>query len=77
MNKVLLKIGSEKLYDKVHWTFLQQELLMKVFDPKWCRWIQDFVSRGSAGIKVDDYIGHYFHTKKGLAQDDLMSPFNF
>jgi hypothetical protein len=25
---------------------------MKGFDAKWCRWIQDFITRGSVGIKV-------------------------
>jgi hypothetical protein len=35
---VLLKIDSEKAYDKAKWDFLQQAL--KGFDPKWYRWIQ-------------------------------------
>jgi hypothetical protein len=25
-----------------------------------CKWIQDFVSRGSMGIKVNYEIGHFF-----------------
>jgi hypothetical protein len=33
---------------------------MKGFDPKLCKWIQDFVSRGSMGIKVNYEIGHFF-----------------
>jgi hypothetical protein len=40
MNGVLLKIDFEKAYDKVNWSFLQQALRMKGFDPKWCLWIQ-------------------------------------
>jgi hypothetical protein len=47
---------------------------MKGFDRKWCKWIQDFVSRGSVGVKVNDDIGHYFQTHKGLRQGDLLSP---
>jgi hypothetical protein len=34
MDGVLLKIDFEKAYDKVKWSFLQQTLRMKGFDPK-------------------------------------------
>jgi hypothetical protein len=34
LDGVLLKIDFEKAYDKVKWTFLQQALRMKGFDPK-------------------------------------------
>jgi hypothetical protein len=60
LDRVLLKIDFEKAYDKVKWDFLQQALRMKGFDPKWCKWIQEFISRGSAGIRVNDDTGHYF-----------------
>jgi hypothetical protein len=60
LDGVLLKIEFEKAYDKVSWYFLQQALRMKGFDPKLCKWIQDFVSRGSMGIKVNYEIGHFF-----------------
>jgi hypothetical protein len=49
LDGVLLKIDFEKAYDKVKWNFLQQDLRMKVFDPKWCKWIQEFISCGSVG----------------------------
>jgi hypothetical protein len=77
LDGVLLKIDFEKAYDKVNWSFLQQAMRMKGFDPKWCRWIHDFVSRGSVGIRVNDDIGHYFQTKKGLRQGDPLSPILF
>jgi hypothetical protein len=47
---------------------------MKGFDSKWCKWIQDFVSHGSVGVKVNDDIGHYFQTHKDLRQGDNLSP---
>jgi hypothetical protein len=77
MDRVLLKIDFEKAYDKVSWDFLQQALRMKGFDPTWCRWIQEFVSRFSIGIKVNDDIGHYFQTRKWLRQGDPLSPILF
>jgi hypothetical protein len=35
------------------------------------------VTGGSAGIKVNDEVGHYFQIKRGLHQDDPMSPILF
>jgi hypothetical protein len=77
LDGVLLKIDFEKAYDKVNWPFLQQVLRMKGLDPKWHQWIDQFVSRGSVGIKVNDDIGHYFLTQKGLRQGDPLSPILF
>jgi hypothetical protein len=56
---------------------LQQALKMKGFDSKWCRWIQEFISRGSVGTKVNEDIGHYFQTRKGLRQRDPLLPILF
>jgi hypothetical protein len=50
---------------------------MKGFSPKWCRWIEDMVTGGSVGIKVNDEIGPYFQTKRGLKQGDPMPPILF
>ena len=76
-NGVIFKIDFEKAYDKVKWSFLQQTLCMKGFSPKWCRWIEGMVTGESVGIKVNDEIGPYFQTKRGLCQGDPMSPILF
>jgi len=52
-------------------------LRMKGFSPKWCRWVENFISGGSVSIKVNDDIGHYFQTKKGIRQGDPLSPVLF
>ena len=67
---VIFKIDFEKSYDKVKWSFLQQTLRMKEFSPKWCRWIEGMIKRGSVGIKINGDVGHYFQTKRGLRQGD-------
>jgi hypothetical protein len=43
---VLLKLDFEKAYDKVKWSFLQQSLHIKGFDPKWCKWIKNLYRKG-------------------------------
>jgi hypothetical protein len=65
MNGVILKLDFEKAYDKVKWEFLQQMLKMKGFLKKWCQWIDQFVNKGSVGIKANDDVGQYMQTKKG------------
>jgi hypothetical protein len=35
------------------------------------------VSRGSVAIKVNDEVGRYFQTRKGLRQGDQLSPMLF
>jgi hypothetical protein len=77
LDGVLFKINFKKAYDKVKWSFLQQTLRMKGFAPEWCTLIEKFVQGGSVGIKVNDYIGHYFQPRKGLRQGDPLSPMLF
>jgi hypothetical protein len=74
---VLLKIEFEKAYEKFKWDILQQSLRMKGFAPKWCKWIQEFISRSSVGIKVKEDIGQYIQTRKGLRQGDPLSAILF
>jgi hypothetical protein len=71
------KIDFEKAYDKVNWKFLQQVICMKGFPLKWRDWVARFVQGGSVGIRVNDDIGHYFQTLKGLRQGDPLSPMLF
>ena len=74
---VIFKIDFEKAYDKVKWSFLQQTLRMKGFSQKWCQWVKTFTEGGNVNIKVNDQLGSYFQTKKGLRQGDPMSPILF
>jgi hypothetical protein len=77
MDGVLFKIDFEKAYDKVKWSFLQQSLRMKGFATGWCKLIESFMHGGSVGVKVNDDIGRYFQTKKGVRQGDPLSPMLF
>jgi len=74
---VILKLDFEKAYDKVKWPFLQQVLRMKGFSPTWYDWINQVTTKGTVGIKVNEDIGHYFQTRKGVRQGDPLSPLLF
>src|SRR5207237_1361971 len=50
---------------------------MKGFSPKWISWVKSFISGGSVAVNVNNDIGHYFQTKKGLWQGDPLSPLLF
>src|SRR6266540_3450334 len=77
LSGVILKIDFEKAYDKVKWPFLLQTLRMKGFSPKWCSWVKSFISGESVAVNVNNDIGHYFQTKKGLRQGDSLLPLLF
>ena len=74
---VILKIDFEKAYDKVKWPFLFQALRMKGFSPKWISWVKTFISGGSVAINVNNDVGPFFQTRKGLRQGDPLSPLLF
>ena len=50
---------------------------MKGFSSKWISWVQSFISSGSVAVNVNNDIGHFFQTKKGLRQGDPLSPLLF
>ena len=50
---------------------------MKGFDNAWCDQIVKYIQGVSVGIRVNDDIGRYFQTKKGLRQGDPLSPLMF
>ena len=50
---------------------------MKGFSQQWCTWVEQFTQGGNVNIKVNDQLGSYFQTKKGLRQGDPMSPILF
>ena len=66
LDGVIFKVDFEKAYDKVKWPFLQQALRTKGFNVSWRTQVYSFIRKGSVGIKVNDAIGHFFQTHKGL-----------
>jgi len=76
---VILKLDFEKAYDKVKWKFLFECLVARGFDHKWCHWIEKVVSRGTVSVKLNNLVGPYIKSFKGVRQGDPVAPqlFNF
>ena len=66
MTGVILKLDFEKAYDKVCWDFLFNSLVMRNFSPKWCGWIKQVVMGGTVCVKINNVMGPYFVSHKGV-----------
>ena len=65
-NAMLFKVDFEKAYDKIKWPFVHKMLKLKNFPDKWCDWVMHTMRGGQVGVKVNDNIGKFFKTFKGL-----------
>jgi hypothetical protein len=74
---IVLKLDFEKAYDKVCWDFLLDCLAIRGFCPKWCNWIKQVVSGGTVCVKLNNKLGPYFMSHKGVRQGDPLSPILF
>uniref|UniRef100_A0A452XMY6 Reverse transcriptase domain-containing protein n=1 Tax=Aegilops tauschii subsp. strangulata TaxID=200361 RepID=A0A452XMY6_AEGTS len=50
---------------------------MRGFDPKWCSWVEQILHNGTVSIKLNNCVGPYFQSAKGVRQGDPYSPFLF
>jgi hypothetical protein len=71
---VVLKLDFEKAYDKVSWAFLLECLRIRGFNKIWCSWIKQTLFGGTVSVKINDEMGPYFQSAKGVRQGDSMSP---
>jgi hypothetical protein len=76
---IILKLDFEKAYDKVKWNSLFECLATRGFCAKWCHWIEQVVYGETMSVKLNNLIGPYIKSYKGVRQGDLLSPivFNF
>jgi hypothetical protein len=65
---VVLKLDFEKAYDKVNWAFLLECLRMRGFNEVWCSWIEQTLVGGTVSVKINDEMGPYFQSSKGVRQ---------
>uniref|UniRef100_A0A453DES7 Reverse transcriptase domain-containing protein n=1 Tax=Aegilops tauschii subsp. strangulata TaxID=200361 RepID=A0A453DES7_AEGTS len=50
---------------------------LRGFDQKWCGWVKQIVRNGTVSIKLNNCVGPYFQSAKGVRQGDPHSPFLF
>jgi hypothetical protein len=74
---VILKLDFEKAYDKVNWDFLLSFHEARGFYPLWCSWIRQSLHNGTVSVKINDKMGPYFQSAKGVRQGDPLAPFLF
>ena len=74
---VVLKLDFEKAYDKVNWEFLLDCHRMRGFNETWCGWENQILYNGTVSIKLNNSVGPYFQSAKGVRQGDPHSPFLF
>ena len=65
---LVLKLDFEKAYDKVYWDFLFRTLEMRGFAKTWCDWIRQVVTGGTVCVKLNNTMGPYFMSHKGVRQ---------
>lgn len=50
---------------------------MRGFNDKWCEWISRILRNGTVSVKINNSVGPYFQSCKGVRQGDSISPFLF
>lgn len=70
---VILKLDFEKAYDKVNWKLLFACLRKRGFDEKWCTWIEQVVTGGTVGVKMNNRLGPYIKSFKGVDKETPLS----
>ena len=74
---IVLKLDFEKAYDKVNWDFMLNCHKMREFHPQWIEWVRKILVGGTVSVKLNDEVGPYFQSSKGVCQGDPFSPFLF
>jgi retron-type reverse transcriptase len=74
---VVLKLDFKKAFDKVNWDFLLDSQRAMSFGDFWCNKVEKILQNGTVSVKINNVIGPYFQSSKGVRQGDPLSLFLF
>lgn len=72
-----IKIDIMKAFDSVNWRFVLNVLRAMGFPSKFISWVQACITSPFFSVKINGISEGYFPAKKGLRQDDPLSPYLF
>lgn len=73
----LLKLDFEKAYDIVNWDCLMEVLRLCGFGNRWISWIRMWLTMAKIHVLVNKVKGRDIVCKRGLHQEDPLSPLLF
>ena len=74
---MICKLGVEKAYVHVNWSFLLYMLNRCGFSLKWRRWISYCISTMRFSILINGGLEGFFGSSRGILQGDSLSPLLF
>ncbi|KAK3229895.1 hypothetical protein Dsin_001776 [Dipteronia sinensis] len=75
--RLALKVDLKKAFDMVDWGFLLETLAASHFPPKVIMWIKACLTTPKFSISFSGELAGFFSEKRGLHQEDPMSPYLF
>ena len=69
---MLLRLDTEKAFDRVDWTFLEQTLSKMGFNDIFVRWIKTFYKNPRSRVRVNGHCSEFFPLGRGTRQGDAL-----
>lgn len=75
--RVLLNVNFQKVFVYVNWQYLLNTFRHRSFSEQWINWIAKLLRGGKVNVMVNGHTTDYFECRKGVRQDDPLSPYLF